>query len=126
MNMIRKDEGKRWQQFIGAQGESLARKYFSSKGYEILQTNWRHGHWEVDIIAAESEILHIIEVKTRNSQSGGYPEENVNRKKMLTLMKAAEVYMGIDKRWHHLQFDILAINLSDKGPEFFLLEDVYL
>ncbi len=124
--MIRKNEGKRWEQFIGAHGESLARKYFSANGYQILEANWRHGHWEIDIIAEKSGILHIIEVKTRNSRSGGYPEENVNRKKMLTVMKAAEVYMKLYKKWQHLQFDILAINLSENGPEFFLLEDVYI
>lgn len=124
--MIRKDEVKCWKHFIGGQGESLARKYFEDKGYDILQTNWRHGHWEIDIIASASNILHIIEVKTRNSNTGGLPEENVNRKKLLTLMKAAEVYLRIDKRWQQLQFDILAITLSEDVPEFFLIEDVYL
>jgi putative endonuclease len=126
MKMIRKDEVKCWKQFIGEQGESLARKYFEEKGYDIVQTNWRHGHWEIDIIAAAENILHIIEVKTRSSAIGGFPEENVNRKKLLTLMKAAEVYVKIDKRWQQLQFDILAVNLSANGPEFFLIEDVYL
>ena len=124
--MIRKDEVKCWKQFIGEQGESLARKYFEERGYDIVQTNWRHGHWEIDIIAAAANILHIIEVKTRNSDIGGFPEENVNRKKLLTLMKAAEVYVNIDKRWQQLQFDILAVNLLANGPEFFLIEDVYL
>lgn len=126
MKMIRKDEVKCWKQFIGEQGESLARKYFEERGYDIVQTNWRHGHWEIDIIAASANILHIIEVKTRNSDIGGFPEENVNRKKLLTLMKAAEVYVNIDKRWQQLQFDILAVNLLANGPEFFLIEDVYL
>ena len=124
--MIRKDEVKCWKQFIGEQGESLARKYFEERGYDIVQTNWRHGHWEIDIIAAAANILHIIEVKTRNSDIGGFPEENVNRKKLLTLMKAAEVYVNIDKRWQQLQFDILSVNLSANLPEFFLIEDVYL
>jgi putative endonuclease len=126
MKIIRKDEVKRWKQFIGEQGESLARKYFEERGYDIVHTNWRHGHWEIDIIAVAANILHIIEVKTRNSGIGGFPEENVNRKKLLTLMKAAEVYVNIDKRWQQLQFDILSVNLSANGPEFFLIEDVYL
>jgi putative endonuclease len=126
MKIIRKDEVKCWKQFIGEQGESLARKYFENRGYDILHTNWRHGHWEIDIIAAADSTLHIIEVKTRSSNKGGFPEENVNRKKMLTIMKAAEVYVNNDKRWQQLQFDILSVNLSVNGPEFFLIEDVYL
>jgi putative endonuclease len=126
MKIIRKDEVKCWKHFIGGRGESLARKYFEEKGYDILQTNWRHGHWEIDIIASTPNMLHIIEVKTRNSGTGGFPEENVTRKKLLTLMKAAEVYISIDKRWQQLQFDVLAVNLSTDEPEFFLFEDVYL
>lgn len=126
MKIIRKNEVKCWKQFIGGQGESLARKYFEDRDYEILHTNWRHGHWEIDIIAAAATTLHIIEVKTRNSNTGGFPEENVNRKKLLTLMKAADVFMNIDKRWQQVQFDILAVTLCEEGPEFFLIEDVYL
>lgn len=123
--MVRKDEGKCLKHCTGEKGESLARKYFSDRGYDILETNWRHGHWEIDIIASRGDVLHIIEVKTRTSHTGGYPEENVNRKKLLTLMKAAEVYCGMQPRWRQLQFDILAITLEADRAEFFLLEDVY-
>jgi putative endonuclease len=126
MKIIRKNEVKCWKQFIGEQGESLARKYFETRGYDILHTNWRYIHFEIDIIATTTDTLHIIEVKTRNSNIGGFPEENVNRKKLLNLMKAAEVYMTIDRRWRQVQFDILAVNLVATGPEFFLIEDVYL
>ena len=38
-------------QITGQEGERLAQAYFNNKGYEILQTNWRYGHLEVDIIA---------------------------------------------------------------------------
>lgn len=124
--MVRKDEVKCLKHRTGERGEALARKYFSERGYEILETNWRHGHWEIDIIASRSGKLHIIEVKTRTSNTGGYPEENVDRKKMLTLMKAAEAYSNISGRWMQIQFDILAIILNENLPEYFLIEDVYL
>ena len=35
----------------GKVGEELAVNYFSQNGYVILHKNWRHSHWEVDIIA---------------------------------------------------------------------------
>ncbi|HSF88475.1 MAG TPA: YraN family protein [Saprospiraceae bacterium] len=124
--MIRKDEVKCLKHWTGEKGESLARKYFEQREYEIITTNWRHGHWEIDIIASKAEKLHIIEVKTRNSVTGGFPEENVDHKKMITLTKAAEAYTRIDKRWRLIQFDILAITLGEGEPDFFLLEDVYL
>jgi putative endonuclease len=126
MKMIRKDEVKCLKHWTGEKGESLARKYFSERGYEIITTNWRHGHWEIDIIASKDQRLHIIEVKTRSNDNGGFPEENVDRKKMITLTKAAEAYTSMDKRWRQIQFDILAVTLRQEGPEFFLFEDVYL
>ena len=124
--MIRKDEVKCLKHWTGQKGESLARKYFTERGYDIITTNWRHRHWEIDIIASKGETLHIIEVKTRNSNTGGFPEENVDRKKLITLTKAAEAYAITDKRWNLIQFDILAVILSKGEPEFFLFEDVYL
>jgi putative endonuclease len=126
MKMIRKDEVKCLKHWTGEKGESLARKYFEQRGYDIITTNWRHGHWEIDIIASRGDKLHIIEVKTRSNRTGGFPEENVNRKKLITLTKAAEVYTSVDRRWKLVQFDILAVTLREGEPEFFLFEDVYL
>jgi putative endonuclease len=114
------------QQTTGQKGEDLAREYFENRGYKILHRNWRCGHLELDIIATKKEILHIIEVKTQKAGTAGLPEQNVNRKKMLNLIKAAELFMLSEKKWTHVQFDILAIILRHEACEFFLLEDVYL
>jgi len=57
--------------------------------------------------------------------SVGLPEESVNKKKMMNLMKAAELFMLTEKRFSKIQFDILAVVLNNAQPSFFLLEDVY-
>ena len=49
----------------GKTGEALAAVYLLEKGFRIIHQNWRHSHWEVDIIAQKDHILHFIEVKTR-------------------------------------------------------------
>lgn len=110
----------------GAIGEKIARAYFENLGYEILQANWRHGHWEIDLIAAFNGVLHIIEVKTQKEGTAGFPEENVDRKKLRNLMQAADMYLLIDKRWKRIQFDVLAVTIRKSGHELFLVEDVYL
>jgi putative endonuclease len=110
----------------GNRGEKIARKYFEDRGYEILQSNWRHGHWEIDLIATFEGILHIIEVKTQHAETAGFPEENVDRRKLKTLMQAADMYLLHDKRWTRIQFDILAVTLHESSHELFLVEDVYL
>jgi putative endonuclease len=103
----------------------LAREYFIEHGYEILHNNWRYSHLELDIIASKTNTLHFIEVKTLMKGSVGLPEESVNKKKMMNLMKAAELFMLTEKRFSKIQFDILAVVLTTAQPSFFLLEDVY-
>jgi putative endonuclease len=111
----------------GQEGETLAIQYFAAKGYIILHSNWRHSHYEIDIIAHKAEMLHFIEVKTRTSNKYGHPEESVSKKKIENLMKAGEEYLYQNPQWKKIQYDVLSINLTkNKSPEFFLIEDVYL
>jgi len=110
----------------GKQGEALAAIWLEERGYHLLYKNWRYKNWEIDVIASKANRLHIIEVKTRRSTIYGYPEENMDAKKMQYLINAAEEYMEQDERWKQLQFDILAITIGEKEVEYFLIEDVYL
>lgn len=110
----------------GKKGEELAAAYFSGSGYKIMHRNWRHKHWEVDIIASRGAVLHFIEVKTRASDRLGYPEENVDDKKIRYLMNAAEEYLYQHPEWQRIQFDILSIVINENETTYFLIEDVYL
>lgn len=111
---------------LGQKGEQLAEDYFRSKNYTILHRNWRHRHLEIDLIATKGKLLHFIEVKIRSTQKYGLPEESVTRKKLLFLMKAADAFLLRNPHYKLIQFDILAITLTDGEPEYFLIEDVYL
>jgi len=110
----------------GKHGEALAVVWLAQQGYQILHKNWRYKNWEIDVIAHKAGRLHIIEVKTLRSQRYGFPEENLDAKKMQHLINAAEEYMEHDERWKQLQFDVLAISLMPQATEYFLIEDVYL
>ena len=111
----------------GNHGETLAIKHLTEKGYKVLHQNWRHSHWEVDIIAQKDTVLHFIEVKTRRTKKYGHPEEAVSHKKIQNLINAAEEYLYRQPQWKRVQFDILAITiLKDEPVEYFLIEDVYL
>lgn len=111
----------------GSRGEMLAVQYLSGAGFRMLHQNWRHAHWEVDIIAEKEGVLHFIEVKTRRTKKYGFPEEAVSHKKMQNLINAAEEYLYQQPQWEKICFDILSITLlKDIPPEYFLIEDVYL
>ncbi|MEX6691209.1 YraN family protein [Danxiaibacter flavus] len=110
----------------GNKGEQMAAAYLHENGYEILELNWRYGHWEVDIIAAKGRMLYFFEIKTRTSDRFGYPEESISKKKMQNLRNAAEQYQELYPDWKYLQFNVLAITMqSGKAVEYFMLEDVY-
>lgn len=111
----------------GLLGEQMAARYLTEKGFTILHQNWRHSHWEVDIIASLKNTLHFIEVKTRRTQKFGYPEEDVSKKKMENLINASEEYLILYPQWKWISFDILSITLiKNKPAEYFFIEDVYI
>jgi putative endonuclease len=111
----------------GRDGEKLAVNYFIEKGFSILQQNWRHSHWEVDIIASFNNVLHFIEVKTRRTKKFGYPEDDVSKKKVINLINASEEYLYLHPEWKRIQFDILSINLlRNELVEYFFIEDVHI
>jgi putative endonuclease len=107
-------------------GEELAATYLQQSGFVLLHQNWRHGHWEVDIIAEKDKVLHFVEVKTRRTKNFGHPEESVTKKKIQNLINASEQYLHQFPQWQRIQFDILSITILKNQPvEYFLIEDVY-
>lgn len=112
---------------LGKKGEELAAGWLAAKGFTILQRNWRHGRYEIDIIASHSGILHIIEVKSRRSISYGRPEESVNRRKLQHIMQGAAGFLLKYPHHQRIQYDVMAIDLRKSAePEIAFFEDVYL
>lgn len=93
----------------GQRGEQLAGEYLSGKGYEILATNWRTGHKEIDIIALKEDVLVFVEVKTRNSITFGYPETAVTTAKQQKIAAAAEEWLIQHPHASEIRFDVIAI-----------------
>ena len=112
---------------LGKQGEEMAVVYLVEKGYKILHCNWRYSHFEIDIIAAKDEKLHIVEVKTLYASAAGHPEDSVTKKKFRNLANAADEFLHQHPGFRQVQFNILSITMyRNKKPEFFLIEDVFI
>jgi putative endonuclease len=94
---------------LGKRGEELAARYLEEKGYKILETNWRFGRNELDLIAEDGDTLVVVEVKTRQSNAIGDPEMAVTREKQRVIIRSANAYV----RWKHrdieVRFDIVSI-----------------
>ncbi|TDW96633.1 putative endonuclease [Dinghuibacter silviterrae] len=110
----------------GKTGEILAADYYRSRGFNVLELNWRHSYYEIDLVAAGEGVLHVVEVKTRRGGSYGFPEESIDHRKLYRLMKAGVRYQQQHPQWKRIQYDVLSIRLhAGAPPEYFLIEDVY-
>jgi putative endonuclease len=111
----------------GKKGEALAASYLQQQGFTVLHSNWRHERYEIDIIASREEVLHFIEVKTRQSLSFGLPEESVTYQKIRHIVTAGVAFQCQYPSWKRVQYDVLSIVLVDEQPpEYLFIEDVYL
>jgi putative endonuclease len=111
----------------GKKGEELAAVYIANLGFRIIECNWRYRRFEIDLIAARSDVLHFIEVKTRTSTTYGFPEESVSNKKIRSMIKAGSSFAFMNPGWQNIQYDILSILIIDKAPpEYLFIEDIYL
>ena len=99
----------------GQKGEQLAADIMTQKGYKILETNWKLGRMEIDIIAANKKEIVFVEVKTRTSMLGGTPEEAVDEAKKRRMVASANAYLKYHQEKRELRFDIIGILMNKSG-----------
>lgn len=111
---------------LGKQGEQAAVDYLKTKGYKILETNWRYEKSEIDIIAKYKEEIIFVEVKTRSSKNFGYPEEAVDNKKQNQISNAAGNFLRENKLKQSVRFDIISLNTTSNHQfEIYHIEDAF-
>lgn len=78
----------------GKIGERKAVFYLKLRFYKILETNYKAGNGEIDIIAKKGNTLVFVEVKYRKNLENGYPREAVNEHKIHKIRTTAQCYMA--------------------------------
>ena len=66
-------------QKVGSLGEELAVRFLVKRGYKILDRNFRRPWGELDIIAAQKEKIHFVEVKSVSARKGDVSDETISR-----------------------------------------------
>ncbi len=110
---------------LGSKGEDAACLFLESKGYRILNRNWRAGKKELDIVAEQDDELIVIEVKTRRNNDFGNPEDAVTDKKIRKIISATDAYLRkhcIDKS---VRFDVITIIGKDIPFEIEHIKDAF-
>lgn len=108
---------------LGKRGENLASRYLLSKGYTILERNWRFQKAEIDILAAKDGTLAVIEVKTRSTRVYGNPEAFINRNKVQLMRKAANAYVNKNRLNLEIRFDFIGIVFESNKEKLTHLKD---
>ncbi|HBG42849.1 MAG TPA: YraN family protein [Porphyromonadaceae bacterium] len=94
---------------LGKKGEDAAVRLLQSKGYRILDRNWRSGHYEIDIIARDGDFIVFVEVKTRSSLQWGNPEDFIDNRRMRRMIQATERYLLFKEIDNPARFDVIGV-----------------
>lgn len=110
----------------GDHGEAAARSFLETRGFTILETNFRTRPSEIDIIAKDSDCLCFIEVKTRRSLKKGLPRESVTCSKQKKIILGASLYLKktgqMDLR---IRFDVVEVYIHDGRVDIHLIKNAF-
>jgi putative endonuclease len=110
---------------LGHKGELLAAQYLQSKGYKIVDTNWRFYHREIDIVAQYQSFVVFVEVKLRHYTGRQLARESVSRNKEKLLIDAAETWIQKNNHTGESRFDLIAITLWDNKYHIEHIENAF-
>lgn len=98
---------------IGQLGESMAQDYLQSKGYIIIDQNYKNKYAEIDLIAQDKNTIVFVEVKTRIGERFGSPEDAINRDKTFRLIRNAQAYMAYRHNPCTYRIDVICLVLDE-------------
>ncbi len=112
--------------YLGKRGEEAAVDFLKENGYRILVRNYKTKLGEIDIIATDKDTYCFIEVKTRNSDSFGLPQEAVSFSKQRQISKAALQFLKEKNLFgQKARFDVISLLYCEDAPKIELIKDAF-
>lgn len=111
---------------LGKKGEEEAVRHPCKSGYVIMEQNWIFDKNEIDIIAKNEDYIIFIEVKTRNTNRWGNPEDAVSNKKIKRIVEAADFYLNKNSIDLPARFDVISIIYDKDGFDITHIDDAFL
>ncbi|HEU5075583.1 MAG TPA: YraN family protein, partial [Polyangiaceae bacterium] len=100
--------------------EAAVVRYLEDEGYQIVGTNLRLGHLELDIVARRDSTIAVVEVRTRGTGAWTTAFGSMDAKKRLRIRRAGERlwqrrYRN-DPSVERLRFDAAAVTFEAGEP----------
>ena len=104
----------------GNKGEDKAASYLISKGFSIIERNWRTKGGEIDIIAYKNDTLVFVEVKTLPNGTMDMIQRELNYQKRQRIIKTSKRFLLNHRQYSnsYVRYDVIVIDM----PGF---EEVY-
>ena len=78
--------------FKGRRAENLAKAHLLNKGYQFVEQNFKNEVGEIDLIFRQNQDWIFVEVKMKQNDRLGQPEEMLNLSKLNQVKKVAISY----------------------------------
>ena len=104
-------------QALGAAGEELAAGYLQSRGYQIVERNYRRRWGEADVIAVDADGTHVI-VEVRSRSDRRYAVEaahSVGPRKQRQLRRLAHGLLAEQETEIDVRVDVMIIAPDHRG-----------
>lgn len=117
----------RYRKDIGDFGENTAEGMLISKGYYILERQYRTKFGEIDIIAItpDKKAAVFIEVKTRKNMNRGMAAESVDKTKIKRLVRTAQQYLLDNPLETDIRFDVVEVYTDMGGVRVNHIENAF-
>jgi putative endonuclease len=88
-----------------------------TKGYQILEKNFKCRRGEVDIVAERGDTIVFVEVKTWRSMPSEALEQAISTKKQSRILAAAQHYLLSHPKAAplHIRFDVILLREPARG-----------
>ena len=115
---------------LGTWGEAIAAEALRSRGFTVVEQNYRSRYGEIDIIARSDDYLVFVEVKLRKSAYFGAAREFVDLRKQERLRATASMWLEEHETSLQPRFDVIEIYAPDgmqtKCPQIRQIEDAFI
>ncbi len=104
-------------QQTGKLAENLSCQFLKTKGYNIIERNFRSRYGEIDVVARKNNILIFIEIRSKSGSAFGSPEESFTAGKkqrfISTIMSYLNSHDNLPPDW---RVDFVAVDIDqDSG-----------